>query len=307
MVGTLSETALMTCKEGLEAMMQISRGRSVVWMACLLAVVAAPSAVSAPGQILIEYLAPKDPVHQVILDAAKDARLLEKLQELLAPFRLPRPLSFKLEGCDGEANAFYDEDAITICYEYIGELWRFLPTQTTPAGVTRADALIGPLLDTCLHEFGHAIFDMLRIPVLGREEDAADQLSAYLVLQLGKDEARRLIAGTAYAYKAEADATTAPPTFQSFANEHGTPAQRFYNTLCIAYGADPATFGPIVTGGALPKERAESCHDEYRQVAYAFERLIAPHLDSAEAQKVFAKKWLPDPQRRVPRAPRPKP
>ncbi|MCC6777135.1 MAG: hypothetical protein IT537_10955 [Hyphomicrobiales bacterium] len=287
--------------------MQISRRWSAVVVACLLAVGAAQTAPSGPEQILIEYVAPKDPAHQVILAAAKDAHLLEKLQEFLAPFQLPRALTFKLEGCDGDANAFYDKDAITICYEYIGELWGFLPTQTTPAGVTRVDALIGPLLDTCLHEFGHAIFDMLGIPVLGREEDAADQLSAYLVLQLGKEEARRLIAGTAYAYKAEADAKSAPPTFQSFANEHGTPAQRFYNTLCIAYGADPATFGPIVTSGALPRERAEGCQDEYRQVAFAFERLIAPHIDSTLAQKVFARKWLPDPQRRVPRAQTPKP
>jgi hypothetical protein len=36
-------------------------------------------------------------------------------------------------------------------------------------------------------------FEMLRLPVLGREEDAADQVSAYIMLQLGKVEARRLI------------------------------------------------------------------------------------------------------------------
>ncbi len=287
--------------------MRISRRWAAVLMTCLLAVGAAQTASSAPGQILIEYVPPKDPAHQVILNAAKDARLLEKLQEFLAPVQLPRPLTFKLEGCDGEANASYDKDAITVCYEYIAELWGFLPAKTTPAGVTRMDALVGPLFDTCLHEFGHAVFDMLRIPVLGREEDAADQFSAYLVLQLGRDEARRLIFGTAYAYKAEADGTTAPPAFQSFANEHGTPAQRFYNILCIAYGADPATFEPIVARGALPKERAESCQGEYRQVAYAFERLISPHIDSMLSQKVFEKKWLRDPQQRVPRAPKPKP
>jgi len=28
--------------------------------------------------------------------------------------------------------------------------------------------------DLFLHELGHAVFDLLKIPVLGREEDAAD-------------------------------------------------------------------------------------------------------------------------------------
>ncbi len=37
--------------------------------------------------------------------------------------------------------------------------------------------LAGPLLDTILHEVAHAMFDMLRVPVLGREEEAADQVA----------------------------------------------------------------------------------------------------------------------------------
>jgi len=68
-----------------------------------------------------------------------------------------------------------------------------MPPETTAAGVTPIDAIVGPLFDTSLHEFAHALFEMLRVPVLGREEDAADQVSAYIMLQLGKVEARRLI------------------------------------------------------------------------------------------------------------------
>ena len=175
-----------------------------------------------------------------------------------------------------------------------------MPTETTAAGVTPIDAIVGPLVDTGLHEFGHALFDMLQLPVLGREEDAADQVSAYIMLQLGKVEARRLIGGVAYAYKAEADGATAPPTMTSFADVHGTPAQRFYNVLCIAYGADKHLFGDdIVEKGYLPKERAEDCAAEYKQVAFAFQTLIGPHIDSRRARKVWDKSWLPEPTRRV--------
>jgi hypothetical protein len=35
----------------------------------------------------------------------------------------------------------------------------------------------------------------------------------------------------------------------------------------------------MVDKGYLPKDRAESCADEYRQVAYATQKLIDPSLD----------------------------
>ena len=209
----------------------------------------------------------------------------------------------KAEGCDGDANASYENDTITVCYEYVDELWKAMPAETTADGVAPVDALVGPLFDTCLHEFAHAIFDMLRVPVLGREEDAADQVSAYIMLHLGKAEARRLIGGASYAYKTEAEAATAPPSMKQFADVHGTPAQRFYNLLCIAYGADAQLFGDMVEKGYLPKERAEDCKDEYQQVAYAYEELIGPHIDRDLARKVFDKSWLPDATMRVPRRP----
>jgi hypothetical protein len=245
-----------------------------------------------PNRVNVSYVAPKNPAHQPIYDQLKAIRFLERLQKFLTPFRLPRALLVKVEGCDGDANAFYEKNVITVCYEYIEQLWNTMPAQTTAAGVAPIDAVAGPLFDTCLHEFGHALFDLLRVPIFGREEDAADQVSAYIMLHLGKIEARRLIGGVAYAYETEAQAATGPLTMTQFANVHGTPAQRFYNVLCIAYGADKQLFGDIVEKGYLPKERAEDCEDEYRQIAYAFATLIAPHVDRGREKKVFDKSWL---------------
>src|SRR5258707_7980109 len=190
-----------------------------------------------PGRVSVSYLPPKNPAHEPIYEQLKEIRFLEKVQEFLSRVRLPRRLLVKLEGCDGDDNASYDKDIIVVCYEYIDAVWKTVPEATTEDGVTQVDALLGPLFETTFHEFAHAMFDMLRVPVLGREEDAADQVSAYIMLHLGKAEARRLIGGTAYAYKTEATAN-GTPTFNQFANDHGTPAQRSFNLLCIAYGAD---------------------------------------------------------------------
>jgi hypothetical protein len=254
-------------------------------------------------RVSVRYVPPKDPAHQTIYRRLQDVRFLERLQEFLSPFRLPRKLLVKMEGCDGDPNASYEDDVIVICYEYVDELWKTTPAEVTAAGVRPIDALVGPLFDTCLHEFGHAIFDMLQLPVLGREEEAADQVSAYIMLHLGKTEARRLIGGTAYAFKTEAQAATSPPKMTQFADVHGTPAQRMYNLLCIAYGADAQLFADVVEKGYLPKDRAEDCEDEYRQVARAFAKLIRPHLDRVRAKRVLQSSWLPAATTKIKRRP----
>jgi len=264
----------------------------ITWTVLAEIVTTAQAAAVRANRVTVSYVPPKNAAHQPINEQLKEVSFLEKLQQFLAPFRLPRALLVKVEGCDGDANAFYENDVITVCYEYIEGLRKTMPAETTAAGVAPIDAIVGPLFDTCLHEFAHALFEMLRLPVLGREEDAADQVSAYIMLQLGKVEVRRLIGGVAYAYKTEAEAATKPPTMTHFADVHGTPAQRFYNVLCIAYGADKQLFGDMVEKGYLPKDRAEDCKDEYQQVAYAYEKLIGPHVDRARAKKVFDKRWL---------------
>ena len=53
-------------------------------------------------QVRVEYVLPKNPAHQPIYERLKQARALERIQKLLSPLRLPRPLVLKVSGCDGE-------------------------------------------------------------------------------------------------------------------------------------------------------------------------------------------------------------
>jgi hypothetical protein len=164
-----------------------------------------------------------------------------------------------------------------VCYEYLESLLRNAPDITTQAGVTAQDAIVGPTLEVVLHEIGHAVFHLLKTPVFGREEDAADQLANYLMVNLDPDMAMRAVKGVAYMYANEMRQQT--PAGEDFANVHGLPAQRFYNVICMAYGKDPNQFAVVVDGGYLPESRAEDCEGEYRQVAHAFKQLIQPYVD----------------------------
>jgi len=241
-------------------------------------------------RIQFSYVPPKNPEHETVFRLLKERQVLEKFKQFLSPLRLPRILRLNLTGCDGDSNAWYEDDTVTVCYEYIDEQLKNAPKETTSAGVTRAYAIIGPTVEVFLHEVGHAVFDYLKVPLFGREEDAADQFAAYLLLQFAKDDARRLIAGVAYAYHTEA---SVPSTKKNpFADEHGLPAQRFYNVLCTAYGADPKLFADLVANKYLPEERAEGCEGEYEQIKRAMTKLIWPYIDRARAKQVRAKRWL---------------
>ena len=261
---------------------------------------------SSTRQIAIAYEKPKNPVHERLHDFLVEARVLEQVQEILSPFRLPKRLPISIESCDGELDAryVYSEARIKVCYEYIDDIWKDLPTETTARGVAPIDAIVGPLADVFFHEFGHALIDLHKIPVLGRDEYAADTVSAMLMLLVAKDEARRLIMGAAYWYTDDLETTvTFKPT--DLSGVHGTPHQRFFNLLCIAYGANQEMFGDLVEKGYLPEERAEDCKSEFQQAAHAFNVLIRPHIDQSLAGEVFGKRWMPDVSLEPPRLPKP--
>jgi hypothetical protein len=244
---------------------------------------AAPKA--KPNQIQYEYVSPKNPDHQAIHDEMRRGRALETLQELLSPLRLSYPLTLKVAGCDGDANAWYNDEVITVCYELLAAILKNAPARDLPIGISRADTVIGPALNVFLHETGHAVFNMLQIPVLGREEDAADQFAAYVMLRLGKDEARRMILGSAYHHTIQTPGPQVTVSLQSFSDEHSTPAQRAFNILCMGYGADKQLFADVVEKDFLPKRRAEGCATEYDDLTFAMTKLIVPHIDKRVARK----------------------
>jgi hypothetical protein len=274
--------------------------RSVIAMTALVvagATLAPPEAAAQPrpqelatnSRIIIDYIDPRIQRSQATLDRLRKRQVLEELSMFLSPLRLPRLLRVRTKSC-GQVNAFYvsSEWAINLCYEYFENLEAIAPRTTSPQGYTRDEVIVGGFIDAIFHELGHALFDILRVPVFGREEDAADQISAFVMLQFGKDVARTTIKGAAYTYLNSKN----PRTRTEFADEHGAPAQRFFNYICLAYGGEPNAFRQYVDQGILPKARAEQCPREYQLVRRAFAKTILPHVDVELMKKVQSIQWL---------------
>jgi hypothetical protein len=251
---------------------------------------AQPPAATTGDQIRISYGVPKNPAHQPIYERLQKRRVLEDFRDFLAPLKLPKPLTIKMEGC-GVVNAYYSSGAVTICYEYVAWLHQVATQITLSNEISLEDAVVGPFVDVLLHEVAHAIFDLLKVPLFGREEDAADQLAAFILLQFGNDVARRTIVGAALLFR-QMSIDQVPGT-ADYASVHGLPAQRFINVLCIAYGAQPELFADFVKQGFLPVTRIGYCRWEYQQILHAFRTLIAPHVDPVLQAKVKGREWLP--------------
>jgi Putative metallopeptidase len=253
---------------------------------------------SYPKRIRIEYIVPKSPEHQPIYERLKERQALEKLQEIFGAFRLPIDLTLRTVGCDGVSNAWYQRGQVSVCYEYLNDIRKNSPRETTKDGISPTDAMVGQFFYVFAHEMGHAIFDLLDVPVFGRSEDAADQFATYIVLQFGKEQARRLILATAYSYKHYILNPTVTAPLVAFSDAHSPPPERFYNLLCLAYGADSELFADFVTKGYLPQGRANGCKREYGELTYAFNKVIIPHLDQHLAHEVLQKAWLPEEKNR---------
>jgi hypothetical protein len=257
--------------------------------------------VNQPNRVSIEYVATEDLVLREFYRLLRERRALEKIQEMLSPFHLPEELTIKAAEC-GVVNSWYKREnfkpTVTICYEYLRHILESLPNATSPAGVTPDDATAGQFYWLTLHEVGHAIFDMFDVPIFGHPEDAADNFATYILLQFGRGQARRLIGGAAWAWRAYLGDYQRNPVVRkriaAFADNHGLPEERFYNLLCLAFGADPVQFTDA--GDYLPSTRSSNCEFEYRTLATAFHKEISPHIDQEMARRVLDTNWLPKTQ-----------
>jgi Putative metallopeptidase len=257
----------------------------------------APTQSDQPSRVSVVYVPPQNSAFQQLYDLLRERSALERIQQILGPLRLPEELTIKTTEC-GAVNSYYRKEnfkpTVTICYEFLKHILDSVPNETNPAGVTPADAAVGQFFFVTLHEVGHATFDIFGVPIFGREEDAADNFATYTMLQFGRGQARRLIGGAAWAWRAYLGDYTRNPAIPmrlaAFANDHGLPQERFYNMVCLALGANRGEF--FDAEGYLPPTRTPRCSYEYQTLLRAFHKEISPHIDQEMARQVLDTNWL---------------
>ncbi|WP_299353982.1 DUF4344 domain-containing metallopeptidase [uncultured Shimia sp.] len=122
------------------------------------------------------------------------------------------------------------------------------------------------LLGIFYHELGHALIDFLDLPIFGQEEDAADVLSVFLIDAFWEEEsAVQMAYDTAFGFLGESEERELAGEEPAYWDVHGPDLQRYYNLVCVFYGANPEERDDVADDLGLPPERAEYCPDEYDQ------------------------------------------
>ncbi len=147
------------------------------------------------------------------------------------------------------------------------------------------------------HEFGHALIDVLQLPVLGRQEDAADTLSALLIDHLWDENASiQLIYDTTLAYQLYDAEMAGQADLNVYAGVHGLDLQRYFNYVCLYVGANIDGRDDIAVELGLPEQRLATCEDEHELAAQSWDTLlqIVPVGDGSQESLVLVNAG-PDP------------
>jgi hypothetical protein len=221
------------------------------------------------GRFRVAYGPVKDSVFAEWQKDFREDHFLEDIADWMNGWvRVPQDVTLTFAEC-GESNSYYEPKTrtVTVCFELVDDL-----DQMFADDKDREQSVNDALLFTTLHEVGHALVNVLDIPVTGREEDAVDQLAA-LVLVDNADDGDLVAVNGVRGLPDDGQLDDS-----AFSDEHALNGQRFYNILCLVYGQDPDAYADWAKDGTLPPERAERCPEEYEQTRAAWDRLLKPYL-----------------------------
>lgn len=137
-----------------------------------------------------------------------------------------------------------------------------------------------------LHEMAHILIWELKLPVFGREEDAADNIAVVSLLMM-QDENNQggvidKLQSIADGWKLEWRLVEEEEIDHAYWDLHSLEIQRYYNIACLVYGADPKNREQIVHAAELPTDRAEFCHEEYAMAKGAMDWLLSKHANTPQ-------------------------
>lgn len=240
---------------------------------------------------IFRYEAPRSARYQTVASSLARTRALERpVENATRKILPPEAIVVSVREC-GSLGAFYDTktDDITLCYEFIQSIFDafsavLYPKQPSPTNPDLRDGVMhngmATILFVLLHEYGHGLIHRLDLPIVGREEDAADEIAAIMLLQsgdYGSTMTRAVV--THFSFLAQQLSKRQGPLLNlPYWNEHSLDAQRMYDITCLLYGSNPAAFAFIVGKGGLPNQRAQNCPADYVKKVRAWNALLKAYL-----------------------------
>jgi hypothetical protein len=236
------------------------------------------------GNFKVVYTPTDNPKYAEANENLRQSGELEVIaDELNAALSIPEDVTITFKEC-GEVNAYWQPQtrSINMCYELMEYFAQtFKNNAQTEEELER---IVGDATAfTFFHELGHGLVDILQLPATGKEEDAVDQLSTFVLLTTDQREGGRTVLSGAQWFWNNFQATResgAAIEKLNWADEHSMDGARAFNIMCWTYGSDPQRYTGLVNA-PLPEARAVRCPTEYNKLSRAWLNLLKPYLKDA--------------------------
>ncbi|MGB0942388.1 MAG: DUF4344 domain-containing metallopeptidase [Marinomonas sp.] len=228
---------------------------------------------AAQANLNLKWLAP-GPENQAIKQLLESSEVLQTSIDLINNnWQLEDDILLRI---GGEEDPYYDSETSTIYFSYYfaDEIaQRFIAANPNADLAAQQSFVISGVVHTLFHEYAHVLVDYLNLPVLGREEDAADSFASYVLITMMENGPRLLKDGADLFYLESLD----PEPFASvmLSDSHSLPIQRFYMSLCHLYASDEKAYQYLITEHDFDEEWVNTCFMDYDIIISSWQVLLA--------------------------------
>ncbi|HTN61638.1 MAG TPA: DUF4344 domain-containing metallopeptidase [Devosia sp.] len=131
------------------------------------------------------------------------------------------------------------------------------------------------------HEIGHMLVHQLNLPVLGREEDAADNMATWTLLRQGTPKADQALADAAQGWLLSGIAYSSEIKDEDLYGNHSLDRQRAFQIVCLMVGSNDSAFRPIANQYAIDRDRQDTCSDDYFTLNRSLEGLLGARANKS--------------------------
>lgn len=225
------------------------------------------------GEVQLKYSLPSDSREREAKEWLLESRVLDEGVELI---NSEIDIEEDLLILAGEGDfVHYDPQTleIKIPYDFVAEVReRFAGEYEDGWELYAGDALE----HTIYHELGHALVDILNIPVLGKEEDAVDDFGIIMLILTRSDGDERAVSAAEFFFMEGEEIEEFTP--EDLMDEHSLDDQRGYKSLCMVYGSDPEKYEDIATDLEMDEDRRLMCQEVFERQTFNWLTLLSPHL-----------------------------
>ncbi len=124
------------------------------------------------------------------------------------------------------------------------------------------------------HEVAHLLIDQLKLPVLGLEEDAADNFATWVLIGQKTPHANQTLEHSVKGWVLSGEAYGSGQYEEDYYDGYSLDRERAMQILCLMVGSDGAAFRAMANQYAIPRGRQDTCRWDYDLIDRSYSALL---------------------------------